>query len=186
MSTYRVKTQPTTEPVSVTEAKAHLRIDDTDSDTYIEGLIKAARQMCEHYTGLSFITQTREAIMDKFPCGSKDISLPYGPVISVTSVTYTDSDGDAVPLTANDDYRVDIYGGRIQAVDGWFDTDGSNNAVIVEYVAGYANAAAVPQVIKQAILFQVAAMYENRGDAGDLTYTSWNLLDTVKVFWYAD
>lgn len=185
MKTYRVVTPPTSEPVTLEEAKTHLRVDDTTDDTYITALITAARQMCETYTGLSFMTQTREVVLDDFPSYGCDIQLAYGPFQSVTSVKYNDGDSVEQTLTVNTDYKVDLFNGRVQQLDGWFDTDGHNNAVAVRYQAGYASADDVPSVIKQAILMQVAAMYENRGDAGEITYTARNLLDTVKVYWYA-
>jgi len=43
--------QPTTEPVSIAEAKAHLRIDSasTGDDAYINALVMAAREIAERY-----------------------------------------------------------------------------------------------------------------------------------------
>ena len=39
----------TEQPISLTEAKAFLRLEYTDEDKYIESLIKTAREMCESY-----------------------------------------------------------------------------------------------------------------------------------------
>ena len=84
----KVTSQPGVEPVTLTEAKVHLRVDSTDDDAYINTLISVTRQLCESYTGLSFITQTRRVTMDRFPYGSSlnpyaCIYLPYGPVKEV-------------------------------------------------------------------------------------------------------
>jgi len=63
-----VTEQPDSEPVSLAEAKTHLEYAGTAKDNYITGLIKTARQLCESYTGLSFVTKERETKLDRFPC----------------------------------------------------------------------------------------------------------------------
>jgi len=55
---------PALEPVSLTEAKLHLRIDTTAEDVLISSLIKAARQYCENYQRRAYITQTWELWLD--------------------------------------------------------------------------------------------------------------------------
>lgn len=189
----KVITQPATEPVTLTEAKAHLRVDGTDDDTYITTLIKVARQLCEAYSGLSFITQEREIKLDRFPCG-RTIELPQGPVQSIDDFVYLDADGNSQPLTVDTDYLVDLSGGRVQYVDSWPYTDGQFNAVTITYTAGYANDEhdPVPEVIKQAMLMQIGSLYENRQDevigttAHLINWTSQALLDTIKVYYNAN
>lgn len=44
-------TPPTAEPVSLVEAKLHLRVDFNDDDALITSLITAARQAAETITG---------------------------------------------------------------------------------------------------------------------------------------
>ena len=61
-----VKTQPATEPITLTEAKAHLRVDFTDDDTYISGLISVARSTLEWAYDRAFITQTLVLTLDRF------------------------------------------------------------------------------------------------------------------------
>ena len=50
MKTYQVITPASTYPISLTEAKSHLKVDTTADDTYIESIIKAATQLSEEYT----------------------------------------------------------------------------------------------------------------------------------------
>ena len=55
MKTYQVITPASTYPVSLTEAKSHLKVDTTADDTYITSIIKAATQLSEEYTNRFFI-----------------------------------------------------------------------------------------------------------------------------------
>jgi uncharacterized phiE125 gp8 family phage protein len=80
-----------TEPVNPTEAKNWLKIDVTDDDDLITELITAARQQCEHYVKMSFITRTVKA---RVLNDQNNIELPYGPVVSVSQVK--DADGNIV------------------------------------------------------------------------------------------
>lgn len=196
----KVITQPESEPVTLDEAKAHLRVDGSDDDTYITTLIKVARQLCEAYSGLSFLTQSREIKLDRFPC-ARTIILPHGPVQSVDDFTYLDSNGDSVPLILNTDYRVDLHSDipRVEYVSSWPllpwpQTNNQFNSVTIAYTAGYMNDDhdQLPEVIKQAVLMTVATLYENRQDeviaaTGNLiNWTSQALLDTVKVYYNAN
>jgi len=166
-----VKTAPAAEPLTLVEAKLHLRVDADDEDSLITALITAARQWAENYCRRSFVRRTLELRMDCFPA---EIRLPRGPVSEVTSITYTDQDGAAATLGAGR-YQVDLYGipPRIVPVFGavWpVPKYGALNAVVVEYVAGFAPGAAsptdhaenVPGPIKAAMLLIVGHLFRNR------------------------
>lgn len=157
-----LKTAPETEPVSEAEAKVHLKVDHTDDDTYINTLIEVARLHAEELTQRGFITQTWELRLDWFP---HQIDLLRPPVISVTSVKYIDEDGAEQTLAA-DQYTLDKFkepGRLVEEFDQtWPTTREVPNAVIVEYIVGYGAATAVPDTIKQAILFLIAHWYEQR------------------------
>jgi uncharacterized phiE125 gp8 family phage protein len=183
-------------PVSLAEAKAHLRIVSDSEDSLIGALITAAVSMCEAYAGLSFATCERTVKMDRFPCG--DIILPYGPVQEIISFSYTDSDGTETPITG---YSVDKDSGitRLRAVDGftrttWPMAGSVPNSVKVVYQAGYDDVSGVPlpPQVKSAILMQIATLYENRqsevvGQVGHvLNFSTEYILDTVKVYWSAE
>ncbi|HHI82152.1 MAG TPA: hypothetical protein ENJ99_03285, partial [Rhizobiales bacterium] len=51
-------TPPAIEPVSLVEAKAHLKVEVSDDDSLIDGLITTARQHIERQTGKALIDQT--------------------------------------------------------------------------------------------------------------------------------
>lgn len=209
MITYsKVITAPLVEPITLDEAKKQVKMEGTTiDDTYLTTLITASRQECESCSGLSFITQERRIHLDGFPraCetrnlrvdryGNYDLTIvvPYGPVQSIDSLTYFDSDGVEQTLVEGTDFRVDTHSGicRIEPIDGWPAAQRRINAVKVDYTAGYGDAAAnVLQVVKEAIKRTLANLYEHRTDKlqGSLSavdYTARRLLDTVKVEWNA-
>ncbi|MBE3118845.1 MAG: phage head-tail connector protein [Candidatus Atribacteria bacterium] len=163
--TIRISAQPSTEPVSLSEAKAHLRVDIADDDTLISSLITAARQILEVQAQRQFVTATWVMTLDKFPLLCKEIRLLRPPIASVTSIYYLNSAGTSTLLAAAD-YRVDSASepGRITPAYGktWPIAYPVTNAVTVTYSAGYGAASAVPKAITQAILLLVGHWYENR------------------------
>jgi len=64
---YRLVTDATSEPVTLTEAKDYCRIDDANSDVRITSLISAARRNIENETGLALLTQTWVGVLDRYP-----------------------------------------------------------------------------------------------------------------------
>jgi uncharacterized phiE125 gp8 family phage protein len=130
------------EPISLTEAKLHLRDDHTSEDPLISSLILAAREYCEIFTRRAIGRQTVDENHDGFPCGA--LELAKCPVLSVTSISYVDQNGDT-QVWSSSNYRTDLPSGpraqraRIEPVYGvsWPSTRGVVNAVTVRYVCGY-------------------------------------------------
>jgi uncharacterized phiE125 gp8 family phage protein len=196
----RVIEVPDGEPVSLDEVKEHLEIQTDTKDAMLYRLISVARQLCEAYTGLSFVTQRRKIVMDRFSC--RDIKVPYGPVQNIESITYIDSEGDEVVM-ADDEYALFNNGDMATLrplLDGvystWPETSKTDNAVVIIYTAGYDDVSGIPlpELVKQAILMQVASMFENRQDeivgttgnvVSQVNMNSTMLLDTIKVYWNA-
>jgi len=157
-------TAPASEPVTLAEAKAHLRVGGTTDDTYINTLITAARQWAEMHMGRICITQTITEKWDWFPVGCV-MDLRWVPVQSFTSVGYLDSNGDTQTWDASK-YAVDTIAQPCRIAPKYGETYPQTraqiNAVTLSYVAGYASAGDVPTPIKQAILLMVGEMYEQR------------------------
>ncbi len=136
-------------------------------DTLIEGLITAAREVCEAHTNRAFVTQTWTLYLADWP-NTDCIRLPKGNLQSVESFTYTDSAGTVNTLTEDTDYLVDTYSepGRLLLPYGgtWPSTTLSpSNPIAIEFVCGYGDVASnVPKSIKQAILLLVGHWYEHR------------------------
>jgi len=154
-------------PVSLTEAKFRLRIDDTGvpatdgaQDADIGAMIEAATQLAESMTRRSIATTQWRLTLDAFPA---EIRLLHPPIVSVQSIQYIDPNGATQTLPATE-YSVDSASepGRIQPAAGtqWPETMQTANALTVNYTAGWgANA---PAAVKQFVLLQVAHMYRNR------------------------
>jgi uncharacterized phiE125 gp8 family phage protein len=157
-------TSPATEPVTLAEAKAHLRVDYSTEDAHITALIIAARDYCEQITGRALAQRTFIATLDEFPLRGADIVLPRAPLVSVQSVVYRDGNGDAVTMTANTDYRVStsVVPGRIRRpvlATAWPTARAIDDAITISFTAG---AATAPATAKQAILLLVGHWFENR------------------------
>lgn len=179
-------TGPASEPVTRTEAKAHLRVDHADDDTMIDSIIAAARATCEDRLQRSLLEQTWEKQLDEFPAA---IALPRGPVLAITHIKYLAEDGTLTTLSAAD-YQLDTADAQMAYVLPVYGLDwpavrDDINCVRVRYTAGYASAAAVPAPIKQWILLRVAGLYEYREAfaAADIRSPAWvdGLLDPYRV-----
>lgn len=162
-SYWRVAAEPTREPVSIAEARQHCRIDHTDEDDYIAGLIVAARSWCEDYCRRSFMTRTIEMKRPRF---RSPMDLPRGPVQSVSSVQYQDSD-DATQTLSADVYELaaDPVMARVvlRSSQSWPTTADVEHPVTITYVSGYGDLSAdVPATIRQAIKMMVGQLYEYR------------------------
>lgn len=199
---------PSTEPITLGEAKAHLRVDLTDDDALITALIVAARQYAESETGRSLITQSWRLVLDGFPgsCGpagtagpipsllpGNAILLDQAPVQSITSIQYLDT-GGAWQTLPESEWVAELQSApaRITPAFGktWPTALPQIGSVKVEFVAGYGEASAVPQGIKIWMLLRLAALYENReevsamrqGKIEPLPYVD-RLLDAYRVIW---
>lgn len=166
-----LESAPATRIISTAEAKAHLRVDGSDEDTLIDGIVLAAEQYLDGYTGIlgrALITQTWS---ESRPWFDYRIPLRVMPVQSVTSVTYYDANGDSQTVNSGV-YRLHngSGGAYLVQVDGqsWpGGTQTRDDAVTVTYVCGYGNASTdVPQPIIQAALMLVAHWHENRAAVG--------------------
>jgi len=95
---YQITVEPAEEPITLAEAKEHLRVDFSDEDDYITALITTARKYCESYTNRVFITQTWRQNIDYFP---RVIQLKVNPIISLTSLKYYDTAENQQTITDN-------------------------------------------------------------------------------------
>jgi uncharacterized phiE125 gp8 family phage protein len=164
-------TAPTIEPVSLAEAKVHCRMtSDGDEDGLLNTLIAAARQYAETYTRRALITQTWDWKLDGFPNSECALVPPIANVSSVTSITYTATDGTSTTWSSSL-YTTDLPSGPkapfariVPAYAEYYpQTRDVINAVIVRFVAGYgATAPTVPDGIRAAMKLLIGHWFHTR------------------------
>ena len=195
-------TAPIAEPITLTETKAHLRVDNTDEDTLITGLIAAATAFLDGKDGMlgrCLVPQTWDYYLDAFPADG--IMVPLAPLLSITSITYTDAAGDTQTVSAAD-YDVDTASepGRIVPGDaGWPSTLDVVNAVKIRFRAGYegdedaspVGATGVPAAIKLAMKQMIGHWFNTRESVAlgvsvaDVPQTAQMLLASYRMYWCA-
>lgn len=165
---------PTTEPISLTEAKLHLRVDSNEDDVLISTLISAARQSAEMLTGCQLVTARWQYGTDSFPAMGQPIYLPKNPVQSIINIEYLDLSGILQNL-ATQDYTVDRNSqpARIAPSFGksWPIALPQIGAVKIIFDAGYGSAADVPDGIKAWIKLRVGSLYACREELSSSTRT---------------
>lgn len=177
------------EPVTLTEAKAQMRVDQTYEDDFHTALITVARDWCEYYTGRVCIDQTWQVRYEGYP--GEELRLRRSPVLSVDSFVY-DVNGVATTL-ADTTYVLDGAGTkwpRLLLANGkTWPNSFWERPLTIQFRAGYANRAAsptegaekVPVAFKQAIKMIVAFLDKNReASPGDMAPNVAWLLDPLR------
>lgn len=156
-------TPPASEPVSLSDAKAHLKIDGTDEDALLTTLITAARARTEWHTGRALVTQSWCLRLDAWPADDV-VEIPLPPLQSVSSIAAITADGIRGVLDPGL-YRIDTASEPARVI---FATRPPHlrrhDCLEIAFSAGYGDAASVPSAIRQAILEIIAALYVYRGD----------------------
>lgn len=147
---------PSTYPVSLTEAKQHVRIDYNKEDDLINSLIRTATEFVERYTGKALIQREITLLANK--CISEKLPLLYPPIVSVTTVEIADNvNSGAETYTITTDYVLKGLSSKYLVIE--------SEEVKVVYQAGYGQADDVPEIFKEAIFKLIYDMWENRGES---------------------
>lgn len=173
-----------TEPITLTDAKTHCRVDFDDDDDILTDLITECRQVIEDFTHLSLVTKiiTLTLAASEVPTsdyaqpyqvreGFNVFELPYGPIQSVSLVSSVASDLSVIALQQNQDYY--LIGVAFQTIK--ISNNYDNNTLV--YTAGYGTAQGttpglIPGPLKRAILNELAYRYEARGEASNIRATA--------------
>lgn len=161
---YKVTVEPNAEPVTLAECKLVARLSATGLDTIIETIyIPTARRICEQRTGRSLVTQTITKTIDVWP-DDGDIRLDFGPVQTISEITYLDDDG-ATQTVNGATYSLDnadaLRPAFVILAQGytWPSAGDYANAIVVTYAAGYGDAADdVPRELRLWVMAAVAEM----------------------------
>ena len=161
----RILQEPAVEPVTLAEAKLHLRVDHNDEDALIQGLIKLARQDIERMCTVALIEQSWSLALDYWP--GRLFELPIWPVASLDGITWRDGAGQTQTVDPTI-YAADFASrpARVALVEGANWPDGELwplGAVSIQFTAGFgADGTAVPERYRQAMLLLIGHYYENR------------------------
>lgn len=195
----KLVTPPANEPISLVEAKAHLREDSSDQDDLIAIFIKAARQHAEKFLGRALIAQTWDLYLDAFP--TEDdlgwIEIPLPPLIGVDGVFYVDGNGDEQEFSVASYNVVGTHGrdnvrARVELTSSgaWPTTSDTTNAVRIRFTAGYQDTSvspvedAVDDDIRAAILLILGSFYANREQVvigQTATVLPWGAVELMKM-----
>lgn len=166
---------PTETPVTLAEAREHLRVDEFEEDGLISRLIDAATAHLDGWSGMlgrCLVTQTWRSDFSGFPTGDI-LRLPLAPLRSVTSVQYIS--GGSQSTLGSTVYRVasDAESPTIILNDTatWPTTDDRPDAVSVTADYGYGDRGDVPADIKSAMLLLISHWFDNRSSVniGNIT-----------------
>lgn len=146
-------------PVSLNEARSWLRMGATIDDAVVAGLVRAATNICEAFTGQWLVERAGEELL---PRGAGALQPSVRPVRAVEGVTLVCAAAADLPLDP-DDYGVTIDRGgtaRITVRD-W----GEATHARISYRAGMAGGAnGVPEAIRQGILRMTQHLHDARDE----------------------
>jgi uncharacterized phiE125 gp8 family phage protein len=160
---HAVTIAPVSEPITLALAKAQCRVEGADEDDLIGGYVAAARSHVEAYCNSALVSRTVTVKCDAF-CDFE--RFPLGPLASVSSVAYIDTDGAIQTLDAavyevrNDGLDAAI----VLKYDQSWPSIRNGSRITVTGVLGYAD---IPDDIIHAILLLVAHWYQNREAVGE-------------------
>lgn len=145
---------PEVEPISLAEAKQHLRINHDADDVPLLASLKASRQAIENFIEISLLSQKWE--FRKSIHGLYRVELPRGPVIEIEQIKVNKK------VLAKTRYPLYQEGNSFYV----HDLDYVAGDLCIRYRTGFGEQADhVPHPLKQAILIMVAYFYENRGES---------------------
>lgn len=148
-------------PVTLEEAKAHLRVTHSSEDDLIETYIFAAARIIEESNQIALLPATVTQQFDRIPENGSYVDLSY-PAIELTTISYNTIEAPA-SYASMSGAVIDIGFNRprIYAPDGW----PSGWMLKVVYECGYATPEAIPKPLKIAVLLTLSDLYENRTDS---------------------
>lgn len=153
---YTQTVAPTSEPLSLADAKTFMHILETDEDDLISSMIVGAREYAENYTNRQFKDATFELITN---CFVQDMKLRHNPIKSISKIEYMDANGNYQTLSTDNYYLYYENGiGTLYFTETPSIKD-DKRAVKITFISGYTT---VPSSIIAYIKVLVSTMYENR------------------------
>jgi uncharacterized phiE125 gp8 family phage protein len=157
-------TAPVAEPVSLDRVKRALGLDNVrDFDTTLQEIIKSATQAVSNDLGRALITTVYTLYLEKWP--SREIQLPYPPLISVDSVKYWGDATETLDTFASSSYTVATGGDPgviwVNEDKDWPDLMNRPSPIEIQFQAGYGgDTDDVPAAIQQAVTMTAAYFFD--------------------------
>lgn len=149
---------PEAEPLTLSEAKAFLRVETGDDDAVIPALIAAARRHVETATRRALPLQTWRVVCDAWPRDGRMVPR-IGPLQALLAARVYDADGTAHAIDP-ESFVVDVAGNAIAAPRFALPAPGRSHAGIeLDIRCGDGD---VPADLRQALLMLVAHWYDHR------------------------
>lgn len=158
--------------VTLSEAKVHLRVDQSEDDAYITSLILASQEVIENYCNIKVMQVTVVQYCDTWRESQELLMSPVtnSGKATITHVKYYNDAPTPVLITwPTSNYIFDKYSSPlrlaladIDTLDAYPDIATQINAIEIKYNVGYSSSADVPLSLKQACLILVGQWYENR------------------------
>jgi uncharacterized phiE125 gp8 family phage protein len=159
----RIVDKPTTDPVSLAEARAQLRVADTSNDLVIKALIPAATRIVQSLVQRAFVSQTLEWVL---PHWRVALDIPVAPVVAagINSIKYVDwitqtqqtlDPSLYVVQTVGESVRIIPKFGTIWPIVFSF----APEPVVINFDAGYEDPADLPDNVKVAIMLEIRHLY---------------------------
>lgn len=162
---------PAAEPITLAEAKEHLRAEDsfTEEDDLIESMISAARDYAEKYCNRSWASANFLYEFDRFPLASSPFFLLDPGITSVDSITYVDTDGD-IQTIDDSTYSYNATRQIIITTAAWPTDFDTGLVVVVESGPDHSASPSpvFPNSVKMAIKLILTDFYENRAGKTDV------------------
>lgn len=162
----KLLTAPTSEPLTLAEAKDYLVIEDGAHDEQLELLIKSARQHLEGRLNRVLIRQKWRLYLDDF---MDEVKLEPWDVHEIDQIQYIDTDG-ATQTLATSVYEFDQAAQRVRLAydQTWPDARSHKNSVWIDVWAGFYDTTVspqaddVPEPLVTAMKMMVAWNFEHR------------------------
>jgi uncharacterized phiE125 gp8 family phage protein len=204
----RVLTAPTSEPVTLEQAKAHCRIDNDADDALVTMYLEGARLEAEAYLNRALFTQqlqfnvtwapppTATPLVPQslitFPLNwpplvKQPVYLPRAPAVSVESITWGPIYDMQVADPDDYDLNLLVEPGYV-AVKPQLLPKIPQQSMSINYTAGWSDgdATAIPAPVRMAILVGTAHYYEQRGDVpADMPQAFYRLLDPYRLWTFS-
>ncbi|EFL88956.1 head-tail connector protein [Ahrensia sp. R2A130] len=161
--TTAIITPPALEPLTLADAKLHLRIEHADEDDFITQTIAAARQYVEAVTGERMLTQAWRQYVSDWP-SNRGVRLEISPVQSVVAVTAFDREGVPHQIAPEDTELVRGSRPQLLMFSASVDPSLAANGLEIDLTVGQGDLPTdVSPALRQAVAMLVAHWYEFRG-----------------------